>query len=195
MPQYLFTWRGDLLNACALRLTALRACLSDSLCRCWWALRRHWRSAPVEVLVADRSRRRALERELRRGLRRLQGALSAPLPADLAVVVQQVLVTDRQLAGCYQLGLRPDGSRFALARLALQVNGRTLSTDELLAALADVLVGLAVGQCSGPSVLVPINLEPCPPVPTAEARRPTALRPDPLAPQPGGDGLSAARAA
>jgi hypothetical protein len=135
----------------------------------------------VEVLVSDRTRRRALERELRSGLRRLQRALGAPLAADLAVIVQQVITTERQLAGCYQLGTRRDGAQFALVRLALQVNGRRLSTDELLAALTEQLVGLATQ--GSPSVLVPIDFEPGQP---AEARRLTALRADPLAPRPNG---------
>lgn len=194
MPEYLSNWIGDLLTPCARWLNALRARSLHALRRCWRVLRQRRRPVPVEVLVADGARRRALERELRRGLRRLRGALGAPLPVDLAVVVQQVLVTDRQLAGCYQLGLRPDGSRFALARLALQVNGRSLSTDELLAALADVLIGLTVEQCGGSSVLVPIDLEPWSGAPATEAPHLTTLRPDPLAPQPG-DGLAAARAA
>jgi hypothetical protein len=131
----------------------------------------------VEVLVADRTRRRIAERELRRGLHRLQRALGAPLPVELAIVVQQVIVTDRQLAGCYQVGQRPNGSRFALMRLALQVNGRRLTTDELLAALAEQYIGLATQECT--STLVPIDFEPGPP---AESRRLAALRPDPLAP-------------
>jgi hypothetical protein len=134
---------------------------------------------PVEVLIADRTRRRMLERELRRGLRRLQRALGAPLPAGLAIVVQQVIATNRQLAGCYQLGQRPDGSRFALVRLALQVNGRRLTTEELLAALAEQYIGLATQESA--SVLVPIDFEPGQ---QSQARRPTALRPDPLAPHP-----------
>jgi hypothetical protein len=150
---------------------------------------------PVEVFVADVARRRVLERELRHALRRLQRALGAPLPAGLAVVVQQVIVADRQLAGCYQVGRRRDGTAFALVRLALQANGRRHSTDDLLAALAEQVVGLAL-QDGGPSVLVPVDLE----APRADphrghpghpvaGRRVTALRPDPLSPGDGGVGV------
>jgi hypothetical protein len=162
-------------------LAAARSRCAAGLCRAWQAIWRWRRAVPVEVLVVDRTRRRMLEQELRRGLHRLQRAFGAPLPAGLAIVVQQVIATDRQLAGCYQVGQLPDGSRFALVRLALQVNSRRLSTDELLAALAEQYVGLASRDSM--SAVVPIDFEPGPP---AEARRLTALRPDPLAPHPNG---------
>ncbi len=172
------------LARCGRWLAAVRAWCAALLGRAWRAVRRWRRPVPVEILIADRAKRRLLERELRYGLRRLQRALGAPLPAELAVVVQQVIATERQLAGCYQLGQRPDGTRFALVRLALQVNGRRASTDELLAALAEQCVGL--GHPGSASVLVPIDFEPAQPAQLAEARRRSALRPDPLAPHPNG---------
>ena len=162
-------------------LAAARSRWAAGLRRAWQAIWRWRRAVPVEVLVVDRTRRRMLEQELRRGLRRLQRALGAPLPAGLAIVVQQIVATDRQLAGCYQVGQRSDGSRFALVRLALQVNGRWLTTDELLATLAEQYIGLA--SRDSVSALVPIEFEPGPP---AESRRLTTLRPDPLAPHPNG---------
>jgi len=167
------------------RLRAIRAKLTKTTRQLWHALRRWRRAVPVEVLIADHARRRALERELRRGLRRLQRALGAPLPDDLAVVVQQVIKTDRHLAGCCQIGQRPAGGRFALVRLALQVNGRRLGTDELLAALAEQCVGLAMRESGSPSVLVPVELEPVGPAELGHLR---PLRPDPLAPRPDGSG-------
>jgi hypothetical protein len=162
-------------------LIYLRSRWAAGLRRAWQAVCRWRRPVPVEVLVVDRTRRRMLEQELRRGLHRLQRALGAPLPAGLAIIVQQIIATDRQLPGCYQVGQRPDGSRFALVRLALQVNGRRLTTEELLAALAEQCIGLA--SRDSVSALVPIDFEPGPP---AESRRLTTLRPDPLAPHPNG---------
>jgi hypothetical protein len=138
---------------------------------------------PVEVLIADRVKRRTLERELRRTLRRLSRAMGAPHPTHAAVLVQQVIKTDRQLAGGYQLWQRPDGSRCALFRLALEVNGRHLCLDELLAALAEGWIGLAIDQSGAPSVLVPVEFDQFQP---PEIRRLAALRPDPLAPNPNG---------
>src|SRR5437867_13415317 len=85
---------------------------------------------PIEVLVYDRRRRRALERELRWALRRLVRVLSAPLPAGTAVIVQEVVGAERPLAGCYHLAAGPDGAHVALVRLALEVGGRRLGTDE-----------------------------------------------------------------
>src|SRR5437764_15136394 len=128
-----------------------------------WSLRRlglGYPRIPVEVLITDRSRRRALERELRAGLKRLQRVLVTPLPSHVAVVVQQVIRTDRQLAGCYQVSQSREGARLSLIRLSLQVNGRRASTDELLAALAEQCIGLAAQQGGGPSVLVPVEFEP-----------------------------------
>ena len=148
------------------------------------AWRRHGR-VPVAVVVADRAQRRSLERELRAALSRLERVLGRPWPADTAIIVQKVVCTDRQLAGCSQIGQRPDGARFVLIRLALQVNGRRLSTDELLAALVEQCVGVAL-RSGGPCVLVPFDLEPS--EQTGRAGRPAALRPDPLAPDAGAAG-------
>ncbi len=141
----------------------------------------------LEVLVADDRSRRTLESEVRKGLRRLERALGNTLPAPehLAIVVQRVVKTDRQLAGCYQVGGRPDGSRFALIRLALEVNGQRLGVDYLLAALAEQYVGLVTQQSGSPSVLVPLELEP---TPAAEASPRTTLRPDPLTAHPSSNG-------
>ena len=136
-----------------------------------------WRHrVPIEVLIADRQRRITLKRELDRGLRRFQRVLGDTLPPHLAVLAQQVIATDRQLAGCYQVGQRPDGSCFALIRLALQVNWRRLSTDELLAALADACIGLA-NQSGAAGVVVPIDLPASEPS-TASSLH--TLRSDPL---------------
>src|SRR5262245_39326690 len=84
---------------------ALRARAHRAARRAWRALR--CRHTPVEVLIADPARRRALERELRTSLARLERALGAPLPPEAAVLVQQVIpavVGERPLAGCFQTG-------------------------------------------------------------------------------------------
>lgn len=165
---------------CGHWLAGCRAHCARAVRDAWRACRRWQGPTPVAVLIADRARRRAVEREVRRGLAHLQRVLGTTRPAELAVVVQQVITTDRQLAGCYHLGQRPDGSRFALVRLALQVNGRRLTTDELLAVLAEQCIGVLTQH--SPSVLVPVELEPGP----AEPRRPAPLRPDPLTPHANG---------
>ena len=161
----------------------IRAWLAGTLLRGRQALDRLRRPVPVEVLIADRAKRRAIERELRHCLSRLGRALGGPLLMESAVVVQQVLKTDRQLAGCYQLWQRPDGARRVLFRLALEVNGRPLGPDELLAVLAEQWIGLAIEHSATPCVLVPVEFDSTQP---PETRRLTALRPDPLAPHPNG---------
>jgi hypothetical protein len=176
------------LAACGPPLAALLARATEAIGRRWRALRGRLRPVPVEVLVVDRARRRAVHRSVRRGLRRLRRVLGAPLPAGVAIVVQELVTpADRQLAGCYQQGQRPDGSRFALMRLALQVDGHRLTTDELLAVLAEQYIGLAMDQGGGTSVLVPVELEPALPAQATdpvEVRRLQPRRPDPLAPRP-----------
>ena len=139
----------------------------------------------VEVLIADRARRRDLEHELRCGVRQLQRVLGSAFPADLAVVVQCVIATDRQLAGRYQVGQRPDGKRFALAWLALQVGDQHVSADELLAMLAELCISLATHELRGPSVLVPVAFESTQP---SDHRRANGFQPDPLSPNRGSAG-------
>ncbi|MFN8632904.1 MAG: hypothetical protein U0893_03550 [Chloroflexota bacterium] len=134
------------------------------------------RPVPMEVLVKNRSRRRAIERDLQSGLRRLRRALGTQFPTGIAVLVQQVITTDRQLAGCYQLARCPDGADLALIRLALQVDGRDLAIDEMLSVLAEQCIGLAVNQAGTGGVLIPIELEP------ARRHKSEHLRPDPLRP-------------
>jgi hypothetical protein len=143
--------------------------------RAWWA------PGPIQVLVNDRSHRRAIERDLTVGLRRLRRALGQAFPSDVVVVVQRVICTDRQLAGCYQLARRPDGVGFALIRLALQVDGRQIPMDEVLSVLAEQCIGLAVQQAGAVGLLVPIELES---TRGSDGGRIDAARPDPLAPIP-----------
>jgi hypothetical protein len=150
----------------------------EALCSHWEALRYRHDRIPIEVLVTNGTRRRKIERELRAGLRQLQRMLGERPVADVGVVVQQVITMDRQLAGCSHLGQRADGTQYALWRLALQVNGRPLAADELLAVLAEQWIGLAK-QRQGTSVLVPVDFEPSE---ATSSRRAHTLPPDPLMP-------------
>jgi hypothetical protein len=143
----------------------------------WQALRCRFHRVPVEVLLVDRARRRVMKRHLRAALRRLQGALGYSFPSDTAVIVQRIVVTDRQLAGCYQLGQRADGSRFTLIRLGLEIDDRSLRIDEIISVLAEQCIALAMQQGTG-SLLVPIDLYP---TQSKSLLHPTPLRPDPLA--------------
>jgi len=162
-------------------LRALHGCVTTVAHWLWRRLGFRQRRIPVEVLIADRNRRRTLERELHAGINRLQRVLGIPLPPHVAVVVQQVIRTDRQLAGCYQVS-SAGGVRCSLIRLALEVNGKRLTIDELLAALAEQCIGLTTQESGGTAVVVPVEFEPV--EPPAEARL-RAFRPDPLAAQTG----------
>jgi len=144
----------------------------------WEAIRYRHNQVPLEVLVASGSRRRKIERELRAGVRQLQHILGPPSLVEIAIVAQQVITMDRQLAGCYRLGQRPDGSQSALLRVALEVNHRRLSSDDLLAVVAEQWIAITNLQC-GPSLLVPIDFESGQTQPENHA---PSLRPDPLMP-------------
>ncbi|PZS09574.1 MAG: hypothetical protein DLM70_01405 [Chloroflexi bacterium] len=122
------------------------------------AIRYRHDRVPIAVLVTNGSRRRKIERKLRAGLRQLRHLLGPPPLGDIAVVVQQVIMLDRQFAGCYQLRQRPDGSQSALLRVALEVNHTRLSSDDLLAVIAEQWIAIA-NQQSGPTLLVPIEYE------------------------------------
>ena len=152
---------------------AFRAALR--VVRVWWT------PAPVQVLVKDRACRRAIERDLTSGLRRLRRALGSAFPSDAAIVVQRVICADRQLAGCYQLARHADGTGFALIRLALQVDDREIPMDEVLSVLAEQCIGLAVQRTGGVGLLVPIELNPSR---RSDNGRLDAIRPDPLSPMP-----------
>jgi hypothetical protein len=152
--------------------------IQAAMCVLWQALRRRSHRVPVEVLLVDPTHRRVMKRRLRAALSRLQRAIGKSLPSDTAVIVQRIVVTDRQLAGCYHLGQRSDGTRFALIRLGLEIDGRHLGMDEIISVLAEQYIALTMQQGT-PSLLVPIDLYP---TQTKSARDPTLLRPDPLAP-------------
>lgn len=111
---------------------------------------------PVEIMVSSPWRRWLIKRHLHSAVQRLRRVLPASLTLDSAVVVQTVIVAERQLPGCYQMSQHPDGSRFALIRLALQVDGHHLTTDEILAVLAEQYIALTMQ--AAPSLLVPIDL-------------------------------------
>lgn len=134
--------------------------IADHAIRAWHSVHKARSGVPMAVMVADRAQRRRLVRELRVGLRHLQRTLGASFSGDVAIVVQQIIATDHQLAGCYQIGQRPNGAPFALIRLALQVNGQALNIDEILATLAEQCIGIVTQQNGGLSVIIPIELEP-----------------------------------
>src|SRR5579872_3101004 len=97
---------------------------------------------PIEVVITDNARRRALTREISRKLRALQHILGTGIPDDVVVIVTHVIPRRRQPAGCFQVGMRPDGNRYAVIRLALQTNGHRLSTDEVLSTLTEQCIGV-----------------------------------------------------
>jgi hypothetical protein len=157
-------------------------------------LRTCWRAhtVAVEVFIAEQPRRRRLERAVRAALRQLQRAApaSADVPVVTAVVLtQHVVAGGRQLAGCVHVQRRAGHVATALVRLALQVHGRDLTDDEVLAVFAEQWIGLAV-EHGGPSVLVPTegvaspslsSVPPALPAPPGQTVRPNRPTPPPAA--------------
>jgi hypothetical protein len=127
-----------------------------------WAARARRVARPVpfalELLVADRGRRRALEGELRAALSRLQLLLGPALPAHTSVVVQDTICQDGGLAGCTHLGERSGGAAYAIVRLALRVREQELSADEVLAVLTEQCLALAAQRDAGTTVVLPVEL-------------------------------------
>ena len=151
--------------------------------RAWWQqVRRRLRPVPIVVMVADATQRATLECEVRSGLRCLERVLGRATFTNLTVVVQHTIHLDHSVAGCTHVGQRADGSTFALVRLALRVDGRDLSLDEVLSIMTEQCIGLAIQQAGGMSVVVPVEWTTTA-APTCGAP-PTAR--DPLAPSPNG---------
>lgn len=151
--------------------------------RGWWQrLRRRFRPTPIVVMVADPAERATLEFEVRSGLRCLERVLGRAAFTNLTVVVQRSIHLDHPVVGCTHVGLRSDGSPFALVRLALSVHGRDLSLDEVLAILTEQCIRLAMQQSGGMSVVVPVEWTTT--AAPASGAPPTAR--DPLAPSPNG---------
>jgi len=128
---------------------------------------------PIEVVITDNTRRRTLTREIARKLRALQHILGTGIPDDVVVIVTHVIPRRRQPAGCFQVGMRPDGSRYAVIRLALTTNGHRLCTDEVLSTLAEQCLGILAEDAR--TVVVPTEYQP-------DGGGPVELPDDPLAP-------------
>jgi len=140
------------------------------------------RPIPVEVLFTDPNQRRTLEREVRRCLRQLHRALGPDFPVGLAVIVQQTVATDHPVAVCFHVRHQTGSASGALVRLALQIDGRRSTIDEILAALADACVSLA-DHWNQSGVLVPVAAATPQPVQSDPL---ASLRSDPLMPRSNG---------
>ena len=130
--------------------------------RIWQQLAPHSpRRIPIIILILDPTERRRLEGAVRNAVRCLPAVLELPA-VEVTILVQQVVATDRQLAGCIQTIRRTGGSGLVLLRLALAVNGQVLSTDELLATLAELWIRLTIQHSGWATTLVPLEQTPPP---------------------------------
>ena len=153
----------------------VRACVAGGA-TCWRvAVRRLRRPGPTVIVDVRRRQARRLRREVARAARTYARALGAEVPRRLLVVVQRVVYEGRQLNGLLQAFDTPDGSRRYVLHLALSINGRQVSEDELLAALRHQLARVLEDAVGKPALSVPLDLE----VPRVHAGAPIVeLRPD-----------------
>jgi len=133
-------------------------------------LRHFWPNKPVVIIDGRRRQARRLRDGLGRAARGYANALGVELPSNLVVVAQRVVHEAGQLNGLFQAFQGEDGMQRHVILLALSVNGRQVSEDELLAALRAGLTR-ALEDVIGKAVRsVPIDLE----VPRAKAGAPIA---------------------
>lgn len=108
-----------------------------------WRLGCQHRPPPIEVLVADGHQRHDLERKLLAAIRQLDVAHGVAAPAS-AVIVQQIVWDGwggdggRQIHGCARRPTRFAADPRPRLCLALEVDGRALPLDEILATLAEL---------------------------------------------------------
>ena len=127
---------------------------------CWRAaVRRLRRPGPMIIVDVRRRQARRLRHEVSRAARTYARALGAELPPGLLVVVQRVVYEGRQLNGLLQAFDTPDGSRRYVLHLAMSINGRQVSEDELLAALRHQLARVLEDAVGKPALSVPLDLE------------------------------------
>jgi len=150
-------------------------CLTSAT-TCWTAVvRRLRRPAPTVIVDSRRRQARRLRRDVGRAARTYACGLGAELPPGLLVVVQRVVYEGRQLNGLLQAFDAPNGDRRYVVHLALSVNGRQVSEDELLAALRHQLARALEDIVGKPALNVPLDLE----VPRVRAGTPIVeLRPE-----------------
>jgi hypothetical protein len=142
---------------------------------CWRAALTRLRPAPAVIVDVRRRQTRRLRREVARAARTYARALGAEIPPRLLVIVQRVVYEGRQLNALLQAFDASDGSRRYVLHLALSINGRQVSEDELLAALRHQLAHVLEDAVGKPALSVPLDLE----VPRVRASAPIVeLRPD-----------------
>lgn len=114
---------------------------------------------PTVIIDARRRQAHRLRRDIGRAARAYARALGAEMPPGLLVVVQRVVHEGRQLNGLLQAFEGADGDRRYVVHLALSVNGRQVSEDELLAALRHQLTRALEDAIGKPVLNVQLDLE------------------------------------
>ncbi|MPZ50838.1 MAG: hypothetical protein GEU75_16325 [Dehalococcoidia bacterium] len=135
-----------------------------------FALARRLSPGPTVIIDARRRQAKRLRGSIGRAARSYARALGVDLPPNLVVVAQRVVHEAGQLNGLFQAFQGPDGVRRHIVLLALSVNERAVSDDELLAALRCGLTRALEDAIGKPVISVPIDLE----VPRARAGAPIA---------------------
>lgn len=129
-----------------------------------WLVHRCSPRSPRVIVFTCRRDGRRLRRAVARVARAYADALGATLPPATTIVVAAVVFEGGQRHGLFQSFDPADGPRHYVLHLAASVGGRTLSDDELFAALRHQVALLLADAATRPSVSLPIDLE-APPMP------------------------------
>ncbi len=151
--------RQPLADLARMYLPRIAGILRAIAVRCWLSLLNRFRGrGPIVIVDAGWRQPRHLRSLLVRAANSYASALGTELPRGLRVLVQQVVYEDRQLNALLQSCDGGDGRRYIIY-LALSVNGRQVSEEELLAALRYQLNKVLEDRVGKPVVNLPLDLE------------------------------------
>ena len=118
---------------------------------------------PAVLIDAPRREAWQLHRLVRRTARTYARALGTELPEGLAIIAQRFVFDGHQVNGLLQAYER-NGRRRYVIQLALSINGREVSNDELVASLRHQLAGALIDAIGKPVLSVVLDLEGAAPV-------------------------------
>lgn len=113
-----------------------------------------------QAIIVDARPREAwqLRRLIRRTARTYAKALGTPMPEHLAIIAQRFVFDGHQVSGLLQ-AFEVEGRRRYVIQLALSVDGRDVSNDELVAALRFQLAAAVADTLGEPVLTIALDLE------------------------------------
>ncbi len=144
------------------RTTNSAAYARRSITSCRTALGRLYRRLrgrrPAVIVDARPREAWPLRRLIRRTARAYAKALATSMPEHLAIIAQRFVFDGPQVSGLLQ-AFEADGRRRYVIQLALSVDGRDVSNDELVAALRFQLAAAMADTIGEPVLSIALDLE------------------------------------